>query len=119
MDLDDFVRSEEAVLDALLERVRVDRLAEVVDVRDVFGLLGRGRQADLGCRGEVIKNLAPGGVLGGAAAVALIDDDQVEKARRELAEQLLAFLWAGDGLVQAEVDLVGGVDAALLVDGRA
>ena len=89
-----------------------------MDVGDVFGLLGRGGEADLGGGGEVLEDLAPGGILGGAAAVALVDDDQVEEAGRELAEELLALLRAGDRLVEAEVDLVGGVDAALLVEGR-
>ena len=117
VDLDDLVGSEEAVVDALLERVGVDRLAEVVDVGDVLGLLRRGGQADLGGGGEVFEDLAPGRILGGAAAVALVDHDEVEETGRELAEELLAFLRAGDGLVEAEVDLVGGVDAALLVEG--
>ena len=40
VDLDDLVGRKEAVLDALLERVGVDRLAEVVDVRDVSVSLG-------------------------------------------------------------------------------
>ena len=41
-----------------------------------------------------------------------------KKSGREFAEELLAFLRAGDGLIEREVDLVGGVDAAmLLVDG--
>ena len=35
-----------------------------------------------------------------------------KKSGREFAEELLAFLRAGDGLIEAEVDLVGGVDAA-------
>ena len=118
MDLDDLVGREEAVLDALLQRVGVDGLAEVVDVGDVLRLLGRGGQADLGGGGEVFEDLAPGGILGGAAAVALVDDDEVEEAGRELAEELLALLRAGDRLIEAEVDLVGGVDAALLVERR-
>ena len=103
-------------LDALLERVGVNRLAEIMDVGDVLGFLRRGGQADLRGGGEVFEDLAPGGIFGGAAAVALVDDDQVEKAGREFAEELLPFLRAGDGLVEAEVDLVGGVDAALLVE---
>ena len=117
MDLDDLVGRQEAVADALLERVGVDRFAEVVDVGDVFGFLRRGGQADLGGAGEVVEDLPPGGILGRAAAVALVDHDQVEEAGRELAEELLPFLRAGDGLVEAEIDLVGLVDAALLVDG--
>ena len=117
MDLDDLVGSEKAVADALLERVGVDRLAEVVDVGDVFGLLGRGGEADLRGGGKVFEDFAPGGILRGAAAVAFVDDDQVEEAGRKLAEELLPLLRAGDGLVEAEIDLVGGVDAALLVEG--
>src|SRR6056297_1114941 len=45
----------------------------------------------------------------------LVDHDEVEEAGRELAEQLLPFLRPGDGLVETEIDLVGCVDAALLV----
>jgi len=115
MDLDDLVGGEEAVADALLERVGEDRRAEVVEVRDILRLLRRRREADLGGSGEVLEDLAPGGVGGGAAAVALVYDDEVEEARGELAEQLLALLGAGDGLVEAEIDLVGGVDPALAV----
>ena len=116
VDLDHLVGREEAVVDALLQRVGVDRLAEVVDVGDVLRLLRRGGQADLRGAGEVLEDLAPGRVLGRAAAVALVDDDQVEEAGRELAEELLPLLRAGDRLVEAEIDLVGRVDAALLVE---
>ncbi len=100
-DAHDFVGGEEAVLDALLERVGVDRVAEVVDVGDVLGLLGRGGEADLRGGGEVVEDLAPGGVVGGAAAVAFVDDDQVEEVGRELLVDVLLFLGAGDGLVEA------------------
>ena len=118
MDLHHLVRRQEAVADALLQRVGVDRLAEVVDVGDVFGFLRRGGQADLGGAGEVVEDFPPGGILRRAAAMTFVDDDEVEEVGREFAEELLAFLRAGDGLIEAEVDFVGGVDAAmLLVDG--
>ncbi len=51
VDAHDLVGREEAVVDALAQRVGVDRLAEVVDVGDVLGFLGRGGQADLGGAG--------------------------------------------------------------------
>ena len=88
VDLDHLVGGKEAVANALLERVGVNRLAEIMDVGDVFGFLRRGGEADLGRRREIVENLAPGGILGGAAAVALVDHDQVEEAGRELAEEL-------------------------------
>ena len=47
MDFDDLVGGEKAVGDALPQGVRVDGLTEVLDVRDVCGLLGGGREADL------------------------------------------------------------------------
>jgi hypothetical protein len=59
----------------------------------------------------VVENLAPRRILGGAAAMALVDDDEVEEARRKLAVEFLALFWAGDGLVESEVDLVGRVNA--------
>ena len=81
VNLDHLVRREEAVMDALLQRIGVDRFAEVVDVRDVPGLLGRRRHADLRGRREVFEDLAPGGILRRAAAMALVDDDQIEEVR--------------------------------------
>ena len=118
VDVDDLVRGEKAILDALLERVRVDGRAEVVDVGDVLRLLRRRRQADLRRAGEVLKDLSPSSVFVGASTVTLIDDDEVEEAGRELTEELLPLLRAGERLIQAEVDFVRGVDPPLLVDGR-
>ena len=40
MNLDDLVGREEAVADALSQRIGEDRLAEIVDVGDVLGFLG-------------------------------------------------------------------------------
>ena len=112
-DAHDLVGREEAVRDALPERVGVDRLAEVVDVGNVLRFLRRRGHADLGGGREVFEDLAPGGVLGGAAAMALVDDDEVEEVRRELLVDVLLFLGAGDRLVEAEVDLEGLVDRAV------
>ena len=113
VDAHDLVRGEEAVGDALPERVGVDRVAEVLDVGDVLRLLGRGGQADLRGGREVFEDLAPRGIVGGAAAVALVDDDQVEEVGRELLVDVLLFLGAGDRLVEAQVDLERLVDRAV------
>ena len=110
VDADDLVRGQVAILDALAQAVGVDGLAEVVGVGDVGGLLGRGRQADLGGGAEVAEDVAPGRVFGGAAAVALVDDDEVEEVGRELLVDVALFFRAADGLVQRQVDLVALVD---------
>src|ERR1039458_1649207 len=49
VDLDDLIRREESVLNALLQGIRIDRLTEIVDVGDVFGLLGSSGESDLRC----------------------------------------------------------------------
>ena len=53
--------------------------------------------------------------------MAFIDHDQVKEAGRELAVDFLMFLWTGDCLVEAEVDLIGRIDArsaaAIALDG--
>ena len=116
MNLDDLVGREEAVADALLQRIGVNRLAEIVDVGDVFGLLRRGGEADLRGGGEIVEDFPPGRILGRAAAMAFVDHDQVEEAGRELAIELLALLRPGDRLIEAEIDFEGGVDAPLPVE---
>jgi hypothetical protein len=99
MHFDDLVRRQKAVADALLERVGVDRRAKVMHVGNVGRFPGRGGEADLRGTGKILQDLAPGRVLGGAAAVTLVDDDQIEKAGRKLAEELLPLFRAGDGLI--------------------
>ena len=47
MDAHDFVRCEKSILDALLERVGVDRIAEVGDVGNLLGLLGRRSETEM------------------------------------------------------------------------
>ena len=110
---DDLVGREEAVLDALLERVGVNRLAEVVDVAHVLGLFGRSCHAQLNRAREVVEHLPPRGVGSGAAPVALVYDDEVEELGVELSEYFLA-VFGHELLVEREVDFVGGVEPASL-----
>ena len=102
-----------AVLDPLLQAVRVDRIAEVAGRGDIVRLLERGRETDLGGRLEVLEHPAPGRVGGRAAAVALVDGDEIEERGRELLEDIVRVLGAGDSLVEREVDLEGLVDVLL------
>ena len=80
MDLADLVGGEKAIPDAFAQRVGINRIAEIVDVGNVFRFLGRGRQADLRRRAEIIEDLTPGGILGGTPAMALVDNNQIEEA---------------------------------------
>jgi hypothetical protein len=47
--------------------------------------------------------------------VTFIDDDEIEKVAGEISVELLAFLGAGDGLVECEVNFIRGVDAPMLL----
>ena len=117
MDFDDLIGGEKAVGDALLQRVSINGRTKVLDVRDVFSLLGGGREADLRGRRKVLKNLPPSGILGGTAAMALVDHDEIEEARRKLAEHLLVFLRPGDRLIETEIDFIGGIDSPRSLEG--
>src|SRR5215468_8526961 len=99
MHLDDLVRSQETIADALLERIGVHWCAKVVDVGNVGGFSGCGGQADMRRRRKIVKNFPPGGILSSAAAMTLIDHDQIEKAGGELAKELLPLFWSRDGLI--------------------
>ena len=85
-DLLHLERREEAVVDAVLERVDVDRLAEVGVGVHVVLALGRGGEAELHGGREVVEDAAPVAFVVRAAAMALVDDDEVEEVRRILAE---------------------------------
>ena len=112
-DADDLVGREETVFDALLERIGVHRFAEVGDVADLLGFLGRGGQAQMGGPTKIIEYFAPGGIVGGTAAVTFIDDDEIEKVRRKLAVDLLPLFLACDRLIEGKVDLIVLPDLAV------
>ena len=85
-------RREIPVVDPFLQRVDIDRIAEIgVGVRVVL-TLGGGGQAELHGRGEIFHDAAPVAFVIGAAPVALVNDDEVEEVRRILAK---IGRWAG------------------------
>ena len=108
------VGREESVLDALAQTVGVDRVAEVAVGVAVVLAQRRRRHAELIGRLEVFKDLAPVALVAGAAAMALVDDDQVEEVGRVLRCTGRARLVLGDGLVDGEVHLAALVHLAVL-----
>ena len=110
----DAVGGQEAVLDALAQAVGVDRVAEVaVGVAIIVAQRRRGH-AELIGRLEVFEDLAPVALVAGAAAVALVHDDQVEEVGRVLAVETRPALVLGDGLVDREIHLAAFVGLAVL-----
>ena len=85
-------RRQEAVVDAVLERVNVDRLAKILVGVDVVLALGRGGQTELHGRCEVFEDAAPSAFVLGTATMAFVDHDEVEEVRRILAEIELRFV---------------------------
>jgi len=75
-----------AVVDTVLQRINKDRLAEIgIGIHVIFAL-GRGGQAELHGGREVFENVPPVAFIVRPAAMALVDDDEVEEVRRVLAE---------------------------------
>ncbi len=99
------VRREEAVVDALPQAVFVDRIAEIAVGVAVVLAQRRGRHAELVGRLEVFEDLAPGAVIARAAAMALVDDDQVEEIGRDMLEKAGAALVLGERLIDGEIHL--------------
>ncbi len=115
MDLDHFVRGQEAVFDTLPKRVGVNRLPEVMNVGNVLGFLRGSPKADLGGGREIFENFTPRRIVGGTATMTLVNDDQIKKAARELTEKLLTVLRPSDRLIESQIYLIGGVDAPLSI----
>ena len=80
VDLDHLAVREEVVADALFQGAGTAELAETGDAGHALRLLRCRREADPGGRGEVFRYPAPYRIVGGAAPVAFIDRDRVEKA---------------------------------------
>jgi hypothetical protein len=62
---------------------------------------------------ESKREVVPGGIFIGAAAMALVHDDEIKKIGGELAVNLFPFLLARDGLIKTQVNLVNFFDLAI------
>ena len=104
------VRRQESVLDALAQAVGIDRIAEVLVA--VAGFLPQrgGGHAELHGRLEVVEHGAPTALVTTGAAMAFVDDDQIEEVRAVLAEYV--FAGRAQGLVDAKVHVPALADVA-------
>src|SRR4029079_18744233 len=103
-DAVDAVRSKEAVLNALLEAVRVNRVAKIKVRVAVLVSQRRGGHAELIGGLEPFENFAPIGFFPGGSAMTLVHDDQVEEVAREFLVETWAPLVPGNGLIGGEVE---------------
>ena len=100
------IRREESVIDALPQAVGVERIAEIRVRVAVVLPQRRRRHAELECRLEVLQDLAPVAFVPGAAAMALVHDDEVEEVAREFPDRARAGCSSlRDGLIGREIHL--------------
>ena len=107
-DAENFVRSEEAVVDTLFQTVCIDGFTEVRDIGYLFRFLRRSSHTDLRGTVEVFEYSAPTGVLLGAATVTLVDDDEVEEIRLECTERLFVLI-TRQLLIEGQIQLIGAI----------
>ena len=108
------VGRKKAVLDSLAQAVGVYRVAEI-SIRVAIVLSQRRRRhAQLKGGLEVAQNLAPIAVVFGAAAMALVDDNQIEEILRIFFVKSGPVFVFGDRLVNREIHLAAFVDFAVL-----
>ena len=75
----DLVRRKVTIGNSLAQRVNINGLAEVFDVGNILGFLGRSGKAYLSGTGEVFENFTPCSIISGTSPVTLIDNNQIEK----------------------------------------
>ena len=107
-DTEDFVRSEEAVVDTLFQTICINGFAEVRDIGYLFCFLGCSSHTDLRGAVEIFEYPAPTGVLLGAATVTLINDDEVEEIRLKCTERLFVLI-TSQLLIEGQVQFIGAV----------
>ena len=119
-DVDHPEGGEEAIIDALLEAIGIDRLAKVGNRGLVLCLFGGGGHTELCCSLEVLEDHFPRAIITSTASMALIDDDQVEEVGLEELLILWLIILSYHLLIEGEVDFVGcpaGVlDILLIID---
>lgn len=76
---DHLVGGEEPIGNALPQRISIERLAKIALVGDILGFRGCSGETDVSGGGEVVEDVAPCGILVGAATMALVNDDEVEE----------------------------------------
>ena len=114
IDTYNFVGSEKAVINALTQRVGVNRYAKVIDIRNLFGFSRGGGQSNLRRSRKVFKNFTPCGICCRAAAMAFVDHNQVKEVTAELLVDVAFLLCASDGLIQGEVYFIRLIGLPLL-----
>src|SRR5262249_48781004 len=99
------IRGQEAIGDALLEAIRVERVAEVDVGVSVVLPERRGRHSELGSWVEGLQDVPPVAVVTSGAAMALVHDDEIEEVRGVFLEESRPAFILGDGLISGEVHL--------------
>ena len=107
-DTEDFVRSEEAVVDTLFQTICINGFAEVRDIGYLFCFLGCSSHTDLRGAVEIFEYPAPTGVLLGAATVTLINDNEVKEIRLECSERLFVLV-TRQLLIEGQIQLIGAI----------
>ena len=105
----DLVRGKKAIFDPLPKRISVDRVSKVgVRVPRLISE-GRRRHAELIGRLKIVEDRAPRAVVARAAAMALIDNHQVEEIGRERLEQANPPLVLGQRLIDGKIHFASEV----------
>ena len=60
--------------------------------------------------GEIFEDFTPGRVVSGAPSVTLVDHDHIKKVGRNIFEDFVFFVRAGNGLIEGKVDFVGWIN---------
>ena len=107
---------QKSIVDAVLERVNIDRIAEVgVGVHIVLAPW-RGGETELHGGREVVEDSAPVALVVRPAAMALVDDDEVEKIWRVVAKIRAVIRPRQEGLEDGEEQAAVLWHFALLAD---
>ena len=104
----------ESIVNALLERICINWLAEIVNVRNRICFLWCSRQANLCSSSEIFEHFTPLTICLCAATMALVYNNKIEEAWTELLKQTIrVFVFAGKPLVERKVYFVGSIKVLL------
>ena len=78
------VRSQKTIINPLLQRISIDRITKIFNIRNLLRFLRCSRQTHMGRRTEIFQNFAPFAIFRRTTPMTFINHDQIKKVGTKL-----------------------------------
>ena len=91
--------SPKSVINPLFERIGINRLAEILHIRDFLGFFWRSGKSNMSGRGEIIEHLSPSRIFCGTSAMTLYQSPRDQRSLEKTVCMLFFFFISSKSLI--------------------